>query len=93
MVCSTCGNEVTGGEGCATCEATPLSRDAQAAESWAPDPGQPTDFKATFIATPEIAPKPSDDDVHTGGLNTTWLTLGLLVAFSMGVVFYLINGQ
>jgi len=93
MVCPTCGDEVTGDDGCAVCKATPLSEDAQAAESWAPDPSQPTDFKATFVATPELTPTSSRDDaVPKEGLNTTWLTLGVLVAFSLVVVFYLVNG-
>jgi hypothetical protein len=87
MACPECGDtRITDGH-CEACGALAVSKDAQAASAWAPDPRKPQDFKSTVVATrsvPEPAPPPQGSS-----LNSTWLTLGLLVAFCLGVVYYL----
>ncbi len=92
MLCPASGDEILAEQDCENVEEDELTADAQAAEAWVPDPSEPTDFKATFVATERadiMQQAPSTQ--RATGLNATWLTLGILVAFCIGVVFYLVN--
>ena len=87
MACPECGDTRISDGHCEACGAPAVSEDARAAAAWAPDPSKPQDFKSTVAAT-RTAPEPGQPPPETS-LNTTWLTLGLVVAFCLGVVYYL----
>ena len=71
-------------------ESAELTADAQAADAWSPDPDVPMDFKATMAATKHAEVNQPDTPAELPGrLNTTWLTLGVLLAFCLGIMFYI----
>ena len=90
-MCPTGDSDILAEQDDENCEDDQLSADAQAAEGWAPNPEEPTDFKATFVATERAHIEQPHVQEKEEGLNTTWLTLGILVAFCVGVVLYLVR--
>ena len=91
MQCPTDGNQTLDGEEDENSDVAELTADAEAADAWAPDPSEPMDFKATMAATERAAIGAPSEPSTPQRLNTTWLTLGILVAFCLGVMFYLAN--
>ena len=90
MQCPTDGDQSLEEEELEECESAEITDDAQAAEAWAPDPAEPMDFKATMAATQRADSEPkSSSEPPPIRLNTTWITLGVLIAFCIGVMVYL----
>ena len=91
MQCPTDGNQTLDVEEDDNSDVAELTADAEAADAWAPDPSVAMDFKATMAATDRAAIGEPNEPSAPRRLNTTWLTLGILVAFCLGVMFYLAN--
>ena len=89
MQCPTEGNEILDGEEYAASEEDELTEDAQAADAWAPDPSVEMDFKATMAATERADVRLGEEATEPRRLSGTWIALGVLVVFCVGLVVYL----
>ena len=89
MQCPTDGNQPLDDEEHNDSEEAELTEDAQAADAWAPDPSVEMDFKATMAATERADIQPAPPATEPGRLSATWIALGVLVVFCLGLVVYL----
>tara|TARA_B100000674_G_scaffold218426_1_gene179052 strand:+ start:359 stop:640 length:282 start_codon:yes stop_codon:yes gene_type:complete len=89
MQCPTDGNQTLDDEENTASVEPELTEDAQAADAWAPDPSVEMDFKATMAATDRADIQVNQTATEPGRLSATWIALGVLVVFCVGLVVYL----